>query len=138
MCVRSVRGLLDQRRGSVVDDVRWAWGSQGPPWALSISSWKTTRRAAGGGVWLRRRDRPGFLVSWRCSGVPPCTPEAWELPEAPPRGERSEGLLYVPEGEPIGGGGPRGGSGEFRRAACLGGSGTSWDRGCRWPEVCPL
>ena len=29
MCACSVRGLLDRRRGSVVDDVCWAWGSQG-------------------------------------------------------------------------------------------------------------
>ena len=61
LCARAVRGLLDLRRVSVVNDVRWAWGSQGPPWFLSTPSWKTTRRAAGGGVRLRRRDRPGFL-----------------------------------------------------------------------------
>ena len=30
MCVRSVRGLLDRRLGSEVDDVRRAWGSRGP------------------------------------------------------------------------------------------------------------
>ena len=86
---------------------------------------------------LRRRDRPGFLVSWRCSGVPPCTPEAWGLPGPLCGANGRRGLLYVPEGEPLPGGGPCGRSGEFRRAACLGGSGTSWDRGRRWPEVCP-
>ena len=86
---------------------------------------------------LRRRDRPGLLVSWRCSGVPPCIPKAWGLP-GPLRGANGcRGLLYVPEGEPILGGGPRGRSGELRRAACLGGSKTSWDRSLRWPEVCP-
>ena len=75
ICARLVRGLLDRRRGSVVDDVRWALGSLGPPWSLSVSSWKTTRRAAGGNVRLRRRERLGFLVSWCCSGMPPCVPE---------------------------------------------------------------
>ena len=80
MCVRSVRGLLDRRRGSVVDAVRWALGSQGPLWSLSIPSWKTTCRAAGGSLRLQRRDRPGFLVSWRCFDVPPCIPEALGLP----------------------------------------------------------
>ena len=59
MCVRSVRGLLDRRLGSEVDDVRRAWGSRGPPWSLSTSSLKTTRRAAGGGVRLRRRGGQG-------------------------------------------------------------------------------
>ena len=137
MCVRSVRGLFDRRLGSVVDDGRQAWGLQGPPWSLSIFSWKTTRRAAGGGVRLRRRDRPGFPVSWRCSGVPLCTPEARGLPGLLRGANGRRGLLYVPEGEPLPGGGPCGRSGEFRRAACLGGSGTFWDRGCRWPEVCP-
>ena len=135
MCVRSVRGLLDRRLGSEVDDVRRAWGSRGPPWSLSISSLKTTRRAAGGGVRLRRRDRPGCLVSWRCSGVSPCTLEAWGLPGLLRGANGRRGLLYVPEGEPLPGGGPPGCSGEFRRAACLGGSGTSWDRGRRWPEA---
>ena len=80
MCVCLVRGLLDRRRGSVVDDVSWAWGSQGPPSSPSIPSPKTTRRTAGSGVRLRRRDRPGFLVSWRCSGVLPCIPEARGVP----------------------------------------------------------
>ena len=80
---------------------------------------------------LRRRDQPGFLVSWRFSGVPPCTPEAWELPGLLRRANDRRGLLYVPEGEPLLGGGPRGRSGEFRRAICLGGSGTSWDRSRR-------
>ena len=50
------------------------WASVGPPWPLSIPSWKTTRRVAGGGVRLQRRDGPGILVSWCCCGVPPCTP----------------------------------------------------------------
>ena len=50
MCVRSLRGLLERRLGLAVDDGRRALGSQGPPWTLSISSWKTTRRAARGGV----------------------------------------------------------------------------------------
>ena len=137
MCVRSVRGLLDRRLGSAADDGRRAWGSQGPPSSLSISSWKTTRRAARGGVRLRQRDQPGFLVSWRCSGVPPCTPEARGLPGLLREASGRMGLLYVPEGEPLPGGGPCWRSGEFRRAACLGGSGTSWDRGRRCPEVCP-
>ena len=137
MCVRSVRGLLDRRLGSGVDDVRRAWGSRGPPWSLSISSLKKTRRAAGGGGRLRRRDRSGRLVSWRCSGVSPCTLEAWGLPGLLRGANGRRGLLYVPEGEPLPGGGPRGCSGEFRRAACLGGSGTSWDRGRWWPEACP-
>ena len=75
MCARLVRGLSDRRRGSAVDDVRWAWRLLGPPWPLSVSSWKTTLRAAGGGVRLRRRERLGFLVFWRCSGVPLCIPE---------------------------------------------------------------
>ena len=57
---------------------------------------------------LRRRDRPGFLVSWRCSGLPPCIPEAWGLPGPLCRANGRRGLLYVPEGEPIPGGGPRG------------------------------
>ena len=61
MCAHSVRSLLDRRRGSVVDDVCLAWGSQGPPWSLSIPSWRTTRRAAAGGLQLRRWDRPGSL-----------------------------------------------------------------------------
>ena len=69
MCARLVRGLLD------VDDVSWARGSQGPPRSLSIPSWKTTRRAARGGVRLQRQDQPGFCVSWRCSGVLPCIPD---------------------------------------------------------------
>ena len=137
MCVRSVRGLLDRRPGSEVDDVRRAWGSRGPPWSLSISSLKTTRRAAGGGVRLRRRDRPGCLIFWRCSGVLPCTLEAWGLHGLLCGTNGRKGLLYVPEGEPLPGGGPRGCSCEFRRAACLGGSRTSWDRGRRWPEACP-
>ena len=86
---------------------------------------------------LRRGDQPGFLVSWRCSGVPPCIPEAWGLPGLLHGANSRRGLLYVREGEPIPGGGPRGRSGEFQRAACLGGSGTSWDRGRPWPEACP-
>ena len=131
MCFCSVRGLLDRRRGSVVDDVRLAWWSLGPPWPLSIPSLKTTRRTAGGGVQLRRRDRPEFLVSWRCSGVPPCIPEAWGLPGPLLGANGRRGLLYVPQGEHIPVGGPRGRSGELRRAACLGGSWTSWDRGRR-------
>ena len=138
MCVPSVRGLLDRRLGSGVDDVRRAWGSRGPPWSLSISSSRTTRRAAGGGGRLRRQDRSGRLVSWRCSGVSPCTLEACGLPGLLRGANGRRGLLYVPEGEPLPGGGPRGCSGEFRRAACLGGSGTSWDRGCRWPKVCRI
>ena len=120
MCVRSVRGLLDRRLGSEVDDVRRAWGSRGPPWSLSISSLKRTRRAAGGGVRLRRRDRPGCLVSWRCSGVSPCTLEAWGLPGLLRGANGRRGLLYVPKGEPLPGGGPRGWSGEFRRAPVWG------------------
>ena len=136
MCVRSVRGLLDRRLGSEVDDVCRAWGSRGPPWSLSISSLKTTRRAAGGGMRLRRRDQPGCLVSWRCSDVSPCTLEAWGLPGLLRGANGRRGLLYVPEGELLPGGGPRGCSDEFRCAACLGGSGTCWDRG-RWPEACP-
>ena len=75
MCARSVRGLLDWRRRSVVDDVRWARGSWGTPWSLLVSSWKTTRRAAGGGVRLRRQEGLEFLVSFRCFGVLPCHPE---------------------------------------------------------------
>ena len=119
MCDRSVRGLLDRRLGSAVDDGCRAWGSQGPPWSLSISSWKMTCRAAGGGVRLRRRDSPGFLVSWRCSGVPPCTPEAWGLPGAPPRGERSQGAaVYARGATPPGWWTPQ----AFWRAACLRGS----------------
>ena len=86
---------------------------------------------------LRQRDQPGFLVSWRCSGVPPCGPEAWGLPGLLRGANGRRGLLYVPEGEPIPGGGPRGRSGEFRRAACLGGSRMSWDRGRQLPEACP-
>ena len=86
---------------------------------------------------LPRRDWPGFLVSWRCSGVPPCIVEASGLPGLLRGANCRRGLLYVPEGEPIPGGGPRGRSGEFRRAACLGCPGTSWDRGRRWPEACP-
>ena len=86
---------------------------------------------------LRRRDRPGFLVSWRPSDMQPCIPEASGLP-GPLRGANGRrGLLYVPEGEPIPGGGPRGCSGELRCAACLGGSGTFSDLGRRWPEACP-
>ena len=80
---------------------------------------------------LQGRDRPGFLVSWRCCSVLPCIPEAWGLPGLLCGANGCRGLLYVPEGEPIPGGGPRGRSGEFRRAACLRGSGTSWDRGRR-------
>ena len=72
------------------------------------ASWKTTRRAAGSCVWLQRPDPPGFLVSWRCSRVPPCTPEALELPGLLRGANGRRGLLYVPEGEPIPGGGPRG------------------------------
>ena len=98
MCVRSVRGLLDRCLGSEGDDVRRAWGSRGPLWSLSISSLKMTRRAAGGGVRLRRRDRPGCLVSWRCSGVSPCTLEAWGLPGLLRGANGRRGLLYVPEG----------------------------------------
>ena len=63
MSARFVRGLLDRHRRSVVDDARWAWGSLGPPWPLSVSSSKTTSRAAGGGVRLRRQERLGFFVS---------------------------------------------------------------------------
>ena len=74
MCARSVRGLLDRHQESAADDVRGALGSLGPPWPLSIPSWRTTRRAAGGGVRLRRPERPGFLVSWCRSGVLPCSP----------------------------------------------------------------
>ena len=137
MCVRSVRGLLDRRLGLEVDDGRRAWGWRGPPWSLSISSLKTTGRAAGGGVQLRRRDWPGCLVSWRCSGVSPCTLEASGLPGLFCGANGRRGLLYVPEGEPLPGGGPRGCSDESRRAACLGGFGRSWDRGRRWPEASP-
>ena len=81
---------------------------------------------------LRRRELLGFPVSWGCSGVPPCIPEVLGLPGTPRGANGRRGLLYVPEGEPI-----LGRSGELRRAACLGGSGASWDRGRRWPEVCP-
>ena len=79
---------------------------------------------------LWRRDRPGFLVSWRGFRVPPCTPEAWGLPRLLRGANGRRGLLYVPEWEPLPGVGPRGCSGESQRAACLGGSGTSWDH-CR-------
>ena len=75
LCARSVRGLLDRRLGSVADNVHWARRSLGPPWPLSVSSWKTTRRAGGGGVRLQHRERLGFLVPWRCPGLPPCIPE---------------------------------------------------------------
>ena len=103
-----VRPLGAGPLGSEVDDVRRAWGSRGPPWSLSISSLKTTRRAAGGGVRLPRRDRPGCLVSWRCSGVSPCTLEAWGLPGLLRGANSRRGLRYVPEGESLPGGGPRG------------------------------
>ena len=137
MCICLVRGLSDRRRGLVVDDVSWASGSQGPPLFLSMPSRKATRRAAGGGMQLRQRDRPMFLVSWRCFGVLPCIPEAWGRP-GPLRGANGRrGNLYVPEGQPILDDGPRGRSRELRRAACLRGSGTSWDRGPQWPEACP-
>ena len=72
MCVRSMRGFLERRRGSAADDVCWAGWLLGPPWPLSVPSWMTTPRAAGGGVQLRRRDQSGFCVSWCQSGVPPC------------------------------------------------------------------
>ena len=59
-----------------------------------------------------------------CKGVPQVrTP--WRAPVA------------GAEGETIPGGCPCGPSGELRRGACLGGSGTSWDRGRQWLEACP-
>ena len=125
MWVRSVLGLLDRRLGSEVDDVCRAWGLRGPPWSLSISSLKTTRHAAGDGVRLRRRDRPGCLVSWRCSGMSPCTLEAFGLPGLLRGANGRRALLYVPEGERLPRCGPPGCSSEYQRAACLGGSGTS-------------
>ena len=137
MCVCSVRRLLDRRLGSEVDDVRRAWGSRGPPWSLSISSLKTTRRAAGGGVRLRRRDRPGFSFLGAALACRLAPSRRGDCPGSSVGRTAARGLLYVPEGEPPPGGGPRGCSGEFRRAACLGGPGTSWDRGRRWPEACP-
>ena len=48
MCAQSVWGLVDWRRESLVDDVCWAWRSLGLLWPLSVSPWKTTRRAACG------------------------------------------------------------------------------------------
>ena len=69
MCARSLWGLLDRRRVSVVDDVLLAWRWLGPPWPLSVSSWKTTRRAAGGGVRLRAGSGQGSLSP---GAVPAC------------------------------------------------------------------
>ena len=53
-CLSRSLGLLDRRRGSAADVVCWAGGSLGPPRPLCVPSWKTTRRAAGGGVRLQR------------------------------------------------------------------------------------
>ena len=78
---------------------------------------------------LWRWERLAFLVYWRCSGVLPCIPEVSGLPGPLCGANLRGGLLYVPEGEPIQGGGPRLRSGELWRAAFLGGSETSWDRG---------
>ena len=79
MCVRSVQGLLDRRRGSAADDVCWAGGSLGLPQPLCAPSSKTTCCAAGGGAQLRRRNQSWFVASWcrsgvRKAGVPPFIP----------------------------------------------------------------
>ena len=64
MCARSVRGLLERRRGSVADDVLCALELLGPPWPLSISSGKTPLRAA-----VRA---PRLLVPLRRAALHPC------------------------------------------------------------------
>ena len=86
---------------------------------------------------LRCRDRPGYLVCWCRSGVPPCTPGVGGPPQSLRGANGQRGLLYVPEGKSTPAGGPWLRPGELWRAVCLGGSGTSWDRGRRCPKACP-
>ena len=54
---------------------------------------------------LQCRDRPGFLVSWCCSGSPPYTPGVQGRPLSLRGANGRRGLLYVPEGESTLGGG---------------------------------
>ena len=98
MCVCSVRGLLDWRRGSAADDVCRAGGLLGPPRPLSAPSWKKTRRAGGD---RRAAVVPGsvrvpcFLVRvWRAA----LHPWGMRATSVPPRGEWLEGASVCAAG----------------------------------------
>ena len=114
-CCRSVPGLLGRRWWSAVGDI----GRRCLLLGLPRSSWKTTRRAAGGGMRLGRWVPVVPLAPWRCSGV-------WRLATRPPFLECAD--RHSPAGTAVtaGGGSVVGTRGSPHQRVALVGAARGW------------